>query len=125
MPNSSIQILFVDDDLEFLEVLRDYFGAEGHAVVTASSGHEALEILNNSTFDLIVSDVDMPKMSGIQFLQELQNRNIPIPFVFLSAHTTMSERKALDLGAVGYFEKPQRLDDMRQGLLRISENLQT
>ena len=125
MQDHRIQILFVDDDLEFLEVLRDYFEDEGQAVVTASHALEALKILESRSFDLIVSDVDMPKMNGLQFLQELQNRRVEIPLVFLSAHTNMSERRALDLGAFGYFEKPQRLDEMRQRLLLISENLRS
>lgn len=121
----SIRILFVDDDREFLEVLRDYFEGEGHQVITAPSAESALGFLKITKVDLIVSDMDMPRMNGVQLLQELQTLGSEVPFVFLSAQTAMTARRAAELGAAGYFEKPQRLDLMRSGLIKISEALQT
>lgn len=120
----STRILFVDDDREFLEVLRDYFEGEGHHVITAPSAESALSFLKITQVDLIVSDMDMPRMNGVQLLQELNARGSQIPFVFLSAQTAMTARRAAELGAAGFFEKPQRLDLIRSGLMKISEALQ-
>lgn len=120
-----MKILFVDDNTEYLEVLREYFECEGMVIHTAENGAEALELLKIAKFDLICSDVDMPVMNGIEFSKKIQEHKITTPFVFFTGGTRMTQQKAEELGAAAFFQKPQSLDTILNFFKQMRESLQT
>ncbi|MDQ1349786.1 MAG: Response regulator [Acidobacteriota bacterium] len=111
------KILFVDDEQFVLDglsrLLREY--RERWQFRLALNGKEALEIVNNDTIDMIISDVRMPEMNGLELLERLQTdektKNIPV--VVLTGDQERSlKRQALDLGAVDLLNKPINKEDL-------------
>lgn len=78
------KVLFVDDEKDFREIVFDYMNAKGLDITVASSGKEALGIIKQNKFDVIISDVLMPYMNGFQLCQEIK-KQINTPIIFMSA----------------------------------------
>lgn len=78
------KVLFVDDEKDFREIVFDYMNAKGLDITVASSGKEAMEIIKQNKFDVIISDVLMPCMNGFQLCQEIK-KQINTPIIFMSA----------------------------------------
>jgi len=97
MENYKKTILIVDDELELLENLVELFQLSGFEVLSASNGLDGLQKIKNATVDLIICDINMPKMSGFEFLENLnaQNHTRTIPIIFLSAHFSDEDEKRL------------------------------
>ena len=85
MPN----LLIVDDEKGYREVLSAVFGAEGYSVVTAAGGNAALELLNSEPIDVIISDVRMPDMDGIELLRKVRSIDADIGMVLMTAFGTI------------------------------------
>ncbi|MEK7554978.1 MAG: response regulator [Patescibacteria group bacterium] len=113
------KILIVDDDKDFLEVLATKFTASGFNVVTADNGEEAITKAKTEIPDIILSDVKMPKMDGVQALLKLKEdpKTAHIRVVLLTAFGdpqqeiySNDKRFAQELGAFEYLLKSQDLD---------------
>ncbi len=104
---SVIHVLIVDDDTSILEVLDARLSAAGFATHKASSGPEALEILNNERVDVLVSDIKMPEMSGLELLKKIRPNFPQLPVIFLTAYGTIPDAvDAVKAGAIDYLAKP-------------------
>lgn len=100
------RILIIDDDVELVTLLVDYFTLEGFETTPAHSGPEGLELLGRGTFDLVVLDVMMPGMSGTEVLRKLRETS-QIPVLMLTARGDPVDRiVGLELGADDYVQKP-------------------
>lgn len=100
-------VLLVDDDTNILRVLEARFTSAGYYVLQANSGKHALETIKQKGVDIIISDVKMPTMSGIEFYSNLQEIARGIPIIFLTAYGTIPEAVyAIQAGAVDYLAKP-------------------
>lgn len=99
-------ILLVDDDRELCELLSIYLHREGFTVRTAHNGIDGLHTALKACPDLVVCDIMMPGLDGLQLLRELRKSN-SVPFLILSAKRAESERiEGLELGADDYMPKP-------------------
>lgn len=111
---SKIRILLVDDDSQAQASTRKILELEGYQVTVAGDGEEGLKLLRESTYDLVVSDVRMPKMGGIEFLRSLSVLGETVPTVLMTAFGEVEEAVwAMKLGAVDFLTKPFK----RQALL--------
>ncbi|EKD35381.1 MAG: sigma-54 dependent DNA-binding response regulator (NtrC-type regulator), partial [uncultured bacterium] len=100
-------VLIVDDDPSILEVLEARLQAAGYLVRRASSGPAALELLKKHPIDILVSDMKMPEMSGIELLAETYGIQPHLPVIFLTAYGTIPDAvDAVKAGAVDYLTKP-------------------
>ena len=111
---SSPKILVVDDQAINVQLLKRKLERAGLGVMTASNGLEALEKVREQTPDLILLDLMMPDMDGMEVCQRLQERSDTrsIPVIFVTAHTTKeSKLEGLAVGAVDYITKPIDLDE--------------
>ncbi|MCV4234731.1 response regulator transcription factor [Virgibacillus sp. LDC1] len=103
---SGVTILMVDDETEILKLMEIYVRNEGYTLLTASHGLEALEILKKHKVDLIILDVMMPKMDGIEACMRIREEN-NTPIIMLSAKSQEIDKIAgLSIGADDYVTKP-------------------
>ena len=100
------KILIVDDEKEIRELLEIYLQNEGYNVIKASDGKEALDIFNNEEIDLLVLDVMMPNMDGLEVCKRIrESKNVPI--LMLSAKSEdMDKIQGIMTGADDYMTKP-------------------
>ena len=100
------KILIIDDDVELVTLLVDYFTLEGFEATPAHSGTEGLQALENKEFDLIILDVMMPGISGVETLQRIREK-WRTPVLMLTARGDPVDRiLGLELGADDYVPKP-------------------
>lgn len=100
-------ILLVDDDASLLDALSMSFEDEGFEVVTASDGDEAMVIVKNERPELIVSDVNMPRVDGFTFCRRLRAEADDTPLILLTSRDTdIDEALGFELGADDYVAKP-------------------
>jgi YD repeat-containing protein len=101
-----MRILIVDDDRPSVKMIGFLLSEEGYTVLTANSGPEALALLNEEMVDLVILDVMMPGMDGLEVCRRIR-RSTDLPIIFLSARGETSDRVAgLDVGADDYLPKP-------------------
>jgi len=111
---SKARILVVDDELSMRDFLQILFTKEGYAVETAESGNEAVKKLSGSAFDLVITDLKMPGMSGIEVLRTAKAKNPDTAVIMITAYASPeSVTEALDLGATDYVNKPFRVEDLQ------------
>src|SRR5215204_246522 len=100
-------ILVVDDEKNQREILETILSGEGYDVTTASSGEAAMRFVESRRFDLVLTDLKMTGMSGLDLLKELTNFDKSIIVILLTAHGSVdSAVDALRLGAFDYLQKP-------------------
>jgi type IV pilus assembly protein PilB len=102
------RILIADDDRQMRRLVRGLLEREGHEVTEASDGLDALDAIESGQFDLMVLDIDMPRLDGLGVLEELRARIMTssVPVIVLTARTDETESQVLDLGAQDYLSKP-------------------
>jgi len=104
-------ILIVDDEPSILKSLRGLLSDEGFEVQTAANGYEALKIIDTESPDLVLLDIWMPGIDGIETLKEIKKNNPHIQVIIISGHGTIETAvKATKLGAFDLIEKPLSID---------------
>lgn len=106
-----MQILLIDDERAIRRALREILEFENCQVQEAESGVQALQLLEQSNFDLIFSDIKMPHMDGIELLEQIKKKNLETPVVMISGHGNVETAVgAIKLGAFDFIEKPLDLN---------------
>ncbi len=109
----SPRILIVDDDAGQRSLLNSFLKSQGFDTVTADSGEQALETLRASEFNLMISDVRMPGISGLETLRRAREMNATLPVLLVTAYTDIRDAVgAMRDGAVNYLAKPIDLDEL-------------
>lgn len=107
------RILIVDDDVFLQVVITNLLSKHGYDIVTASSGEGALQILRHQTFDLMISDVDMLPMNGLELLQKVHESYADMGVVMLTGHDSIDVAVgAMKKGAFDFLAKPFRPDEL-------------
>jgi two-component system response regulator MprA len=113
----SPQVLVVDDDPQLREALARALELDGYEVATAANGAKALDALGTQRPDVMVLDVMMPYVGGLDVCRSLRERGDRLPILVLTARDEVSDRVAgLDAGADDYLTKPFALDELRARL---------
>jgi len=119
-PQARPKVLVVEDDADIRHILHIFLSEKGFEVKVADSAPAALDQLGEEPIDLILSDVRMPGMSGIELLRTLKERDPEIQLVLMSAYSNVKDAvEAIQLGAADYVEKPidlRRLERVLQSL---------
>ena len=122
------KIMLVDDDPGLLRLLSIRLRAEGYEVEAVESAHKALAALNRFSPDLVITDLRMDKMDGIELLKELQTRSPGLRVVIITAHGTIPDAVlATQSGAFGFLTKPIDKDELMQTVeraLRVSGSVE-
>ena len=100
------EILVCDDDKAIVEAIDIYLTQEGHHILKAYDGEEAIQILNNNPVDLLIIDIMMPKLDGIRATLKIREKNV-LPIIILSAKSEDADKiLGLNVGADDYVTKP-------------------
>ncbi|GGH68140.1 DNA-binding NtrC family response regulator [Filimonas zeae] len=106
-------ILIIDDEKAIRKTLNEILTFEGYKVTEASDGEEGLKLFSSTTFDVVLCDIKMPKMDGIEFLVKATELNPDVPVVMISGHGTIETAvDAVKKGAFDYISKPPDLNRM-------------
>ena len=109
----SARILIVDDDHGQRSLLETFLRGHGYQTQSAASGEAALQLLSEQRFDLMVSDVRMPGMSGLETLRRVRQKHLALPVLLVTAFADIrSAVTAMRDGAVNYLAKPIDLDEL-------------
>src|SRR5215469_11723827 len=111
--NKTPRILIVDDDPGQRSLLNSFLRSQKFDTVTADSGQRALELLRAGKFDMIISDVRMPGLTGLETLRLARKENATLPVLLVTAFTDIRDAvAAMRDGAVNYLPKPIDLDEL-------------
>ncbi len=106
-------ILVVDDEPNYLIVLSELLRDEGFEVYTAPGGNEGLEVVREVDLDLVITDMQMPEMDGLQLLQEIKKANGELPVIIITAYAEVEKAvAAMQAGAFSYLAKPFSNDEL-------------
>jgi two-component system response regulator PilR (NtrC family) len=121
------RILVVDDEESIREFLEIMLKKEGYEVTVAEDGLKAKEILAKKTFDMVISDMQMPNMTGIELLKHVKESYPDVVFMMITAFgTTETAVDAMKMGAYDYVTKPFKIDEVRLNIANAlrSKNLE-
>jgi DNA-binding NtrC family response regulator len=117
MTREPIKILLVDDEEDFVEMLSLRLEAVGEEVTPANSGRECLQVLEQRDVDVVILDVKMPGMDGIETLQEIKRRFPLVEVILMTGHGTVeSAIEGQALGAFDYLLKPADFNELVEKL---------
>jgi len=110
---NSLNVLFVDDETDFLDTVLKRMKKRDVNVTGAESGEKALELLEREPVDVLVLDVRMPGMDGIQALREIKKNHPLVEVIMLTGHASMEVAiEGMELGAFDYLMKPVDIDEL-------------
>ena len=119
------RLLLVDDEVKILDMVDNYLKREGFETTRATNGNEALELFRNQGFDLVVLDLMLPELDGLEVCKEIR-RFSEVPIIMLTAkNDEIDKLLGLELGADDYISKPFSLRELNariKAVLRRSKN---
>jgi two-component system, NtrC family, response regulator len=116
-------ILVVDDEVNYLTVMEALLGEESYEVLTAPGGQEALKLATNNDVDLVLTDMKMPKMNGIELLGEVKRLYPDLPVIMMTAFGTVEKAvAAMKAGAFDYILKPFKNEELLVTIARALEH---
>jgi len=108
------KILIIDDEKSILHLLSVVFKKEGWKVETCLSSPNAIEVIDKKDFDLIVCDIKMPQISGMEILKHVKEKKQDIPVIMMTAYGSIKQAvEALKIGAIDYVMKPFEIDELK------------
>lgn len=108
-----MRVLVVEDDAPLLRVIRDIFEGESFITDAAETGDEGYYLAQQAIYDLIVLDVMLPGMSGVEIVAQLRSQHMSVPIILLTAKDAVEDRVAgLDAGADDYITKPFAVSEL-------------
>jgi putative two-component system response regulator len=118
---ASVSILVVDDDEAIGRLLENYLHMRGFLHVGASNALEALEILNQKHIDLVISDIKMERVSGIELMQRVHREYPHMPFIIMTGYAPdYSYEDIINMGASDFIAKPFSMGELNAKILRIA-----
>lgn len=113
MRSDNLIFLLVEDDLDLAAAVVDYLELENIHCDHASNGVAGLQLINTNTYDVIILDLNLPKMDGLQICEQLRDKGIDIPVLMLTARDTLDDKLAgFSKGADDYLVKPFAMEEL-------------
>ncbi|MFQ5900639.1 MAG: sigma-54-dependent transcriptional regulator [Thermodesulfobacteriota bacterium] len=108
------KILVVDDEKSMREFLSIFLKREGYEVMTAASGKEAMKLFDQTIFDMVITDIKMPRMNGLDLLKATKDRNPETAVIMITAYASVDTAvEAMKRGAYDYISKPFKVDEIK------------
>jgi len=118
-----MKIFLLEDEVMLNESIQEYLEAVGHQVVSSLDGSEAIKVLQEQSFDLLILDINVPGVDGLTLLERLHELKIHTPAIYISALVDIEDiSRAYDLGCFDYLKKPFHLKELslRIDKIRVS-----
>lgn len=117
----AVRVLLVDDDVAVMRAYQRALARSGWSVETASNGKEGIECVKRASFDVILSDISMPEMDGLEFLRAVREQDLDVPVILLTGQPGLdSATRAVEYGAFRYLAKPVDLRVLRETASRAA-----
>ena len=117
------RILVVDDENSMCEFMKIMLGKEGYDVDAEQDGHRAVERVSEKPYDLVIADLMMPQMSGLELMEEVKSTHPDLPFLVMIAFASVETAiEALKKGASDYVTKPFKVDEIKLTIQKTLEN---
>jgi len=108
-----MKIVLLEDELMLRSSIEEYLEALGHKIIAFGNGEEAYEAIQNDVYDLLILDINTPKLSGLNLLKALNEIEHTFPTIFISANVDIDDISlAFELGASDYLKKPFHLKEL-------------
>ncbi|ELC8441396.1 response regulator transcription factor [Clostridium perfringens] len=108
-----MRILIVEDEIDLCDSIAEGLRIDGYATDTSYDGEDAYFLASSTNYDLIVLDLNLPKMDGLDVLKEIRKINLDVKIIILTARSHINDRvKGLDLGANDYLIKPFHFEEL-------------
>ncbi len=118
----SVRILIADDESMIRDSIAEFLRSEGHDTQTASDGNEALQLIQSSNIDILISDVKMPGMNGIELMKQVNNYSTDTLVILMTAFASVETAvQALRSGAADYMLKPLDFDELSMRINALIE----
>ena len=118
-----IKILIVDDEQDVVVVLEEFLRMEGYEVYSTTSSIEALEMIKEQKYHIVLSDIMMPQMNGIEFLTAVKQYDALTQVIMMTSHSTMDKTmRCLEAGANDYILKPFKNLSQLAEIIKLSED---
>ncbi|QFR43424.1 DNA-binding response regulator [Sulfurimonas sp. CVO] len=121
-----IKVLFVEDEENLARLLKEAIGDNFHSFILATDGINGIELFKKTKPDIVITDIMMPRLSGLDMAKELKRINPKIPIIILSAFSEKEKLfSAIDIGITKYFLKPFDIDELLDYISSIAPRLST
>lgn len=118
--NKNKHILVIDDEPDISWVFQQFLEDEGYKVSTANSGEEAIDIVKKGNIDLIIMDVMLPGIDGLETYRQIKKMGLNLPVIMITGYGSMTKAmEAVELGAVDYITKPFK-DEYVTNLIKVA-----
>jgi len=118
----AIKILLVDDETDFVETMTKRFGIRKMPITTAGGGAEAMRLVEEQDFDVVILDVRMPGMDGLEVLRQIRAKRPLTEVIMLTGHASLDAgMQGMNLGAYDYVLKPADFDELLDKVRRAAE----
>lgn len=118
-----MKILIVDDEEMSIKLIEMQLLKDNHEILTSTDGREAVDIIKNEQPDLVISDIMMPFMSGLELLEIIKAENKKIPVILVSALDDVEVvQTAIGMGADDFIIKPVKMDELALRIHRVMAN---
>ena len=122
--DSRTKILVVDDEPTICSMMNVFLTQIGYEVRTVNSGEDAITVFDDDPPDMVLLDISMPGMRGIDVLQLMKHRKADCGIIMLSAYgDDQTIQEAMDMGAYCYIQKPMELMDLKQRLEELHQHI--
>ncbi len=116
------RILLIEDNVQARKAIEKFLLKKGHKTVACSNGQQGFDMLADNDFDLILTDLKLPHMSGIELLEKARNAGIHTPVILMTAHGSIeSAVEAMKLGAEDFLSKPLQFSELEIRIERLLE----
>lgn len=115
------QILVVEDDVLTRKQISEFLREEAYDVDEAGDGTDAVKLLENRHFDLVITDFSMPQLDGVRLVERIHRKSPNTPVIFMSGYITIDSAKALLPGMAEILPKPVKLDVLLATIRRLLE----
>ncbi|MGH8016379.1 MAG: response regulator, partial [Candidatus Zixiibacteriota bacterium] len=111
--NGALKVLYIEDDSSQREELASQLRRRGHTILSQKSGEEGLKYLGKENADIVLCDLNMPGMNGLEVLQAIRQKGIKIPFMLITAHGSVElATQAIREGVYHFLMKPFDIDNI-------------
>jgi len=119
-----LKVLFVEDEVKISSLLKEAIGDEFYKFYTASDGEEGLEKFKSLSVDIVITDINMPRLDGLSMADKIKKISPATPLIILSAFSEQEKLfRAIDVGVTKYFLKPYDPDELLEYIIGLAPSL--